>query len=45
MKGGLINLLMLLMRMVFDFDQPMIIAETGWKTYDLLNAINQTSFY
>ena len=27
-----------------DFDQPMIIAETGWKTYDLLNAINQTSF-
>ena len=27
-----------------DFDQPIIIAETGWKTYDLLNAINQTSF-
>ena len=27
-----------------DFDQPMIIAETGWKTYDLLNAINQTNF-
>ena len=27
-----------------DFDQPVIIAETGWKTYDLLNAINQTSF-
>ena len=22
----------------------MIIAETGWKTYDLLNAINQTNF-
>jgi|TARA_B100000242_G_scaffold69968_1_gene43999 lysophospholipase L1-like esterase len=27
-----------------DFDQPIIIAETGWKTYDLLNAINQTNF-
>ena len=27
-----------------DFDQPMIIAETGWKTYDLLNAIDQTNF-
>jgi lysophospholipase L1-like esterase len=27
-----------------DFDQPMIIAETGWKTYDLFNAINRTSF-
>ena len=27
-----------------DFDQPMIIAQTGWKTYDLLNAINQTNF-
>ena len=27
-----------------DFDQPEIIAESGWKTYDLLNAINQTSF-
>lgn len=27
-----------------DFDHPVIIAETGWKTYDLLNAINQTSF-
>ncbi len=27
-----------------DFDQPMIIAETGWKTYDLINAINQTNF-
>ena len=27
-----------------DFDQPLIIAQTGWKTYDLLNAINQTSF-
>ena len=27
-----------------DFDQPTIIAETGWKTYDLLNAINQTNF-
>tara|TARA_B100001121_G_scaffold208648_1_gene182575 strand:- start:718 stop:1464 length:747 start_codon:yes stop_codon:yes gene_type:complete len=24
-----------------DFDKPDIIAETGWKTYDLLNAINQ----
>ena len=28
----------------FDFDQPVIIAETGWKTYDLLDAINQTNF-
>ena len=27
-----------------DFDQPIIIAETGWKTYDLLNAINQKNF-
>ena len=27
-----------------DFDQTMIIVETGWKTYDLLNAINQTNF-
>jgi len=26
------------------FDQPMIIAETGWKTFDLINAINQTNF-
>ena len=28
----------------FDFDQPVIIAETGWKTYDLLDSINQTNF-
>ena len=27
-----------------DFEKPEIIAETGWKTYDLLNAINQTNF-
>ena len=27
-----------------NFDQPVIIAETGWKTYDLLNAINQKNF-
>ena len=27
-----------------DFDKPIIIAETGWKTYDLLNAINQKNF-
>ena len=27
-----------------NFDQPMIIAETGWKTFDLLNAIKQTNF-
>ena len=28
----------------FDFDQPVIIAETGWKTYDLLDSIYQTNF-
>ena len=28
----------------FDFDEPVIIAETGWKTYDLLDSINQTNF-
>ena len=28
----------------FYFDQPVIIAETGWKTYDLLDSINQTNF-
>ena len=27
-----------------DFEKPEIIAETGWKTYDLLNAISQTNF-
>ena len=27
-----------------QIDQPIIIAETGWKTYDLLNAIKQTNF-
>ena len=27
-----------------EFDQPVIIAETGWKTFDLINAINQTNF-
>tara|TARA_B100000035_G_scaffold297498_1_gene290320 strand:+ start:1647 stop:2384 length:738 start_codon:yes stop_codon:yes gene_type:complete len=27
-----------------DFEKPEIIAETGWKTYDLLNAINQKNF-
>ena len=26
------------------FEKPEIIAETGWKTYDLLNAISQTIF-
>ena len=27
-----------------DFEKPEIIAETGWKTFDLLNAIGQTNF-
>ena len=27
-----------------DFEKPEIIAETGWKTFDLLNAISQTNF-
>ena len=27
-----------------DFAKPKIVAETGWKTYDLLNAISQTNF-
>ena len=27
-----------------EIDQPIIISETGWKTYDLLNAIKQTNF-
>lgn len=27
-----------------EIDQPIIIAETGWKTYDLLNEIKQTNF-
>ena len=27
-----------------EFKRPKIIAETGWKTYDLLNAISQTHF-
>ena len=27
-----------------DFEKPEIIAKTGWKTYDLLNAINETNF-
>ena len=27
-----------------DFEKPEIIAETGWKTYDLLNAISQANF-
>ena len=27
-----------------DFEKPEIIAETGWKTYDLLNALSQTNF-
>tara|TARA_B100001057_G_scaffold299333_1_gene299482 strand:- start:707 stop:1453 length:747 start_codon:yes stop_codon:yes gene_type:complete len=27
-----------------EFDQPIIIAKTGWKTFDLINAINQTNF-
>ena len=27
-----------------DFEKPEIIAETGWKTYDLLDAISQTNF-
>jgi len=27
-----------------DFEKPKIIAETGWKTFDLLNAISQTNF-
>jgi acyl-CoA thioesterase-1 len=26
------------------FEKPKIIAQTGWKTYDLLNAINETNF-
>ena len=26
------------------FEKPKIIAKTGWKTYDLLNAINETNF-
>ena len=26
------------------FEKPKIIAKTGWKTYDLLNAINKTNF-
>jgi len=27
-----------------DFEKPEIIAETGWKTFDLLNAISQNNF-
>ena len=27
-----------------DFEKPEIIAETGWKTYDLLNALSLTNF-
>lgn len=27
-----------------NFDKPKIIATTGWKTYDLINAINNTNF-
>ena len=27
-----------------DFEKPEIIAQTGWKSYDLLNAMNQTDF-
>ena len=27
-----------------DFEKPEIIAETGWKTFDLLNAISHTNF-
>ena len=26
-----------------DFEKPVIIAETGWKTYDLLNAIKSSN--
>jgi len=27
-----------------DFEKPNIIARTGWKTYELINAIDQTNF-
>ena len=27
-----------------NFDKPKIIATTGWKTHDLINAINNTNF-